>query len=100
MKYIIRERDFHYIPEPEDAGYDFDECVFTREIETEVDTLNEALEKCTAFASVFQEVEAVSWFDDFVIELLSNTGSDKRTHPDYFYTERHKLEVKAEKKLG
>lgn len=97
MKYIIRERDFHYIPEPKDADLTFDSVICTKEIETEVDTINKALEKCMAFAEVFHGVEAVEWFEDCIITLVSNLDSDNPKHKEYFFTQRHQLDVFIDK---
>ena len=87
MKYIITEKDFHYRP-GDDVG-----VVYTNEIVTKADTINKVLEKCMAFAVSFQEVEATHWYANTIIELRSNMNSDKITHPEYFYTQRHELVV-------
>lgn len=94
MTYIIQERDFHYIPEPEDdTKYDFDPVIWTKEIIKEVHTVNEFLEACTAFSDAFTDVTVCEYFEDTIIGLVSNANSDHFGHPDYYYTNRHQILV-------
>lgn len=98
MTYVIEERDFHYIPEPEDADEEFESVICTKETKKEVHTIDEFLKACIAFNDAFSDVAIFEHFADTIICMVSNSSSDKFSHPDYYYTNRHQISVYPKEK--